>query len=199
MCLKSEVLADGRRGSAKSKLTQLRPLEHLQLCMRVQKAFDCLNVLLILEPGKDVQVIQRLGQVSVKKNITCKYSTSTPDSSSCPYSGSSYLLPPRRLFSNTLWITSLASESESVCVCWSAPSLSVEAASSSPWGSTRLRCVGGGSGTLIVRSGAARFRNFGYVAWSLSIECIGENNLSKATSSTCICSKVGEVTSSARR
>lgn len=55
-------------GQCKSKLTQLRPLKHLQLGVRVQKAFDCLNVLLVLEPGKDIQVIQRLGQVSVKKH-----------------------------------------------------------------------------------------------------------------------------------
>jgi hypothetical protein len=35
--------------------------------MRVQKALDGLDVLLILEPGKNVQVIQRFGQVPVKR------------------------------------------------------------------------------------------------------------------------------------
>lgn len=48
-----------------SRLTQLRPLKHLQLRMRVQKPLDSLNVLLILEPRKHIQIIQGLGQVPV--------------------------------------------------------------------------------------------------------------------------------------
>jgi hypothetical protein len=64
-----------RRVECISKLTQLRPLKHLQLRVRVQKALDGLDVLLILEPSKDIQVIQSLGQVSVE-DIPGKHSIS---------------------------------------------------------------------------------------------------------------------------
>lgn len=47
-------------------------------------------------------------------------------------------------------MTRRASDSDSVCVFWSAPSFSVDAASSSPWGKARLRCVAGGNWTLIL-------------------------------------------------
>lgn len=59
-------------------LTQLRPLKHLQLRMRVQQPLHRLNILFILESRKDVQIIQRLGQVPIQLSQNPPVSKSTP-------------------------------------------------------------------------------------------------------------------------
>lgn len=45
------------------KHTQLRPLEHLQLRVRVEKPLHGADVLLVLEPREHLQVVERLGQI----------------------------------------------------------------------------------------------------------------------------------------
>lgn len=98
------------------KLTELRPLKHLQFCMRVQEPLNGFDVLLVLKPRKYIQVIQRLVQVPVERSCisillfdidACMDRNLDPHARmsldlSPTYSGSSYLLPPRRLFSRTL-------------------------------------------------------------------------------------------------
>ena len=51
--------------NSKARHTQLRPLEHLQLSMRVQQPLHSLDVLLVLEPRKYLEVIQRLGKIPI--------------------------------------------------------------------------------------------------------------------------------------
>lgn len=90
------------------ELTQLRSLEHLQFRMRVEKSLHRFDVLLVLESGKHIQVIQGLGQIPINLqypphiSIRSGPSFAGNDRNGRTYSGSSYLFPPRRLFSNTL-------------------------------------------------------------------------------------------------
>jgi hypothetical protein len=37
--------------------TELRPLKHLQLCMRIQQSLNCLDILLVLESGEKGEVL----------------------------------------------------------------------------------------------------------------------------------------------
>ena len=53
--------------TAKRPPTQLRPLKHLQLRVRVQQPLHGLDVLLVLEPRKHLQVVERFGEVPVRE------------------------------------------------------------------------------------------------------------------------------------
>lgn len=51
------------------ELTQLRPLKRLEIRMRIQQPFHSLDILLIFEPRKYLEVVECFGEVSVHQHF----------------------------------------------------------------------------------------------------------------------------------